>query len=76
LRLVDGDRVVELRTLQPAHLWVYPIQTVHRHLGEWHDALQAVCLMWIHRVNIGSGEHERFDVKLRVLPGTGAIPQP
>ncbi len=76
LRLVDGDRVVELRTLQPAHLWVYPIQTVHRHLGEWTDALQAVCLMWVHRVNISSGEHERFDVKLRVLPGTGVIPQP
>lgn len=72
LTLVDGDRTVELRTLQPAHLWIYPVHTVHRHLGKWVAALQGVCLTWVHPLSLAPEEHRRLDLKLRVLPGTSA----
>lgn len=74
VRLVDGDRVVEVRLLQPAHLWLFPVQSVHRHLGAWTSAVQAVCLAWVVRSPLKDGETARFDCKVRVL-GEGT-PQP
>ena len=67
VRLVDGSNVVEVRTLQPAHLWVFPIQTAHRHLEQWQPRLQAVCLTWVHRATIAPDAFERLDVKVRVI---------
>jgi hypothetical protein len=65
VRVVDGEDAVEVRLLQPAHLWVYPIVTVHRHLGAWARTLHAVTLAWVLRTPLKDGERARFDLKLR-----------
>jgi len=65
----DASRV-EVRLLEPTHLWLTPVQTAHLRFGAWREEVQALCLTWVLRLSVAPGETRRVDVKLRAYATT------
>jgi hypothetical protein len=66
VRVVGSDCSVELHLLQPVRLWHYPIRSIHRHMDQWRDETQGVCLMLVQESSLDGGRSSRLDLKLRV----------
>ena len=62
---IEGDEIVlEVQLERPARIWMYPVQTVHRHQGEQVAGIQGICLLLNWPVELWGQEKARFKASL------------